>query len=46
MKSGGQDRIDGWKKNIESEKKYMQKLKDKWGSGVTKSDTLGFSGGA
>ena len=46
MKTGGQDRIDGWKKNIESEKKYMQKLKDKWGSGVTKSDTFGFSGGA
>lgn len=46
MKSGGQAKIDGWKKNIENEKKYMQKLKDKFGSGVTKSDTGGFSGGA
>jgi len=46
MKTGGQNRIDGWKRDIENEKKHMQKLKDKWGSGVTKSDTLGWTGGA
>lgn len=45
MKSGGQQKIDGWNRDIENLRDNMKKMVDKYGSGVTKSDTLGFTGG-
>ena len=45
MKSGGQQKIDGWNRDIENLRDNMKKMVDKYGSGVTKSDTPGFTGG-
>lgn len=44
MKSGGQEKIDGWNKDIEKARDMMKKMVDKYGSGVTKGDA-GFTGG-
>jgi len=46
MKTGGQERIDGWNKEIDKLRDMMKQMVDKYGQGVTKSDTLGFTGGA
>jgi hypothetical protein len=46
MKNGGQEKIDGWKANIEKIRDIMKKMVDKHGSGVANSGVAGFSGGA
>ena len=46
MKSGGQEKIDGWNKEIDDLRDMMKQMVDKYGSGVSKSDTPGFTGGA
>tara|TARA_B100001094_G_scaffold196521_1_gene190533 strand:+ start:9626 stop:10384 length:759 start_codon:yes stop_codon:yes gene_type:complete len=45
MKSGGQEKIDGWNKDIEKIRDIMKKMVDKFGSGVSKGGP-GFTGGA
>ena len=45
MKNGGQEKIDGWNKDIEKIRDYMKKMVDKFGSGVSKGGP-GFTGGA
>jgi|TARA_B100000524_G_C23503415_1_gene317853 hypothetical protein len=44
MKSGGQEKIDGWNKEIEKIRDMMKKMVDQYGSGVSSGDA-GHTGG-